>query len=161
MNVLKVKRLTEDATLPKKAHPSDSGYDLVAIDDGTVDDAGYLQYRTGLAVEIPEGFEGRIYPRSSISKYDLILANGVGVIDESYRGELLVRFKSVNRWHTSEHGQYVNPNSLVGVGFSKTYKKGDKIAQFLLQERPEFVIEEVTELSGTVRSTGGFGSSGA
>lgn len=160
MNILKVKKLTTDATIPTRAHETDSGFDLVAIDDGQVSEEGYIQYKTGLSIEIPNGFDAFIYPRSSISKYDLVLANGVGLIDQGYRGELLVRFKNANRLFPSSYGPYTDPNISVGIGMCKIYKRGDKIAQLVLRERPEFSIEEVVDLTLTNRGVGGFGSSG-
>jgi len=160
VNVLKVKRLHPDAVFPSRAHDNDSGWDLVAIEDGTIQEGeilegSYLQYKTGWAIEIPKGYDAFLFPRSSIRKYDLTLANGIGLIDEGYRGELIVCFKPAGRWTSGTAGGKF-------CGFSSdhisTYKKGDKIAQLVLRKRPEFVLEEVESLSDSERSSGGFGS---
>ena len=85
------KKLDPSAVAPSRAKEGDAGYDLVAIDDGTVDADGFIQYRTGLSIDPPQGYHTEIWPRSSISKYDLALANSIGLVDNGYRGELLVR----------------------------------------------------------------------
>jgi dUTP pyrophosphatase len=148
---LKVKKLAPEATLPAKAKADDAGYDLVAIDDGTLSDDGtFLQYRTGIAIELPKGYHTELFPRSSITKTDLILANSVGVVDNGYRGEVVARFKVVPRHH-----------GFIGSGnFPIAYKKGDKIAQLVIRQTFSLEVEEVTELSSTERGTGGFGSTG-
>ena len=141
---LKVKKLVPEAVLPKKANESDAGYDLVAINDGTIT-GKYIEYNIGLSIEVPEGYHTEIYPRSSVSKYDLVLANSIGVIDHGYRGPLICRFKIITK------DNFVNPT---------VYKKGDKIAQLLVKKTEHFEIEEVQDLSETERGEGGFGSSG-
>ncbi len=147
---IKIKKLHPDAILPKQANASDAGYDLVAIDDGTVGPEGYLQYRTGLAIQPPDGYHTEIVPRSSISKYDLALANSLGIIDNIYRGELLIRFKYCV--------PFSHPNTKLAL--SRRYKKGDKIAQLIIRKTELAVFKEVTELSTTDRGANGFGSSG-
>jgi dUTP pyrophosphatase len=99
-------------------------------------------YGTGLALEIPEGYVGLIFPRSSISKTSLSLANCVGVIDSGYRGEILLKFRT-------------DANNKTGH-----YTIGDRIGQLLIIPYPQIEFEEVLELSDTIRSGGGFGSSG-
>lgn len=140
---VKFKKLHQDAKIPTKANKSDSGFDIIAIDDGELTDT-YIQYRTGLSIEIPEGYDIKIFPRSSISKTNLMLANSIGLIDNGYRGEILCRFKVI--W---------GPNK----EFS-SYKKGDKIAQLVFQKSEnEFEFQEVQSLSETERGEKGFGSS--
>ena len=136
MNV-KVKKLHELVEIPSYAKPGDAGLDLTAVDI-TTDEYGNVVCHTGLAVEIPEGFVGLVFPRSSISKYDMHLRNSVGVIDSGYRGEIMIKF-----------------------GFlpdGQLYKMGDKIAQLIILPYPQITFEEVEELSETERGTGGFGS---
>ncbi len=143
-----VKKLTADAVLPKKAKESDAGYDIVAIDDGTFTPEGYVSYRTGLSISPPKGYHVLIFPRSSISNYDLVLANSVGLVDNGYRGEIMVRFKPVDRIISSK-----DP-------VRKIYKKGDKIAQLVFEKTISFEMQEVNSLDDTDRGSGGFGSSG-
>lgn len=153
---INVKKISSQAVIPNRANSNDAGFDLVAIDDGTVDNEGFIQYKTGLSIEPENGFHTEIWPRSSISKYDLVLANSIGLIDESYRGELLIRFKPVSRFQQMPDGEIyvVFPKPI------KKYKKGDKIAQLVVSKTVDASFVEVSELSETKRGTGGFGSSG-
>ena len=151
---IKVKKLHPDAILPKSAHVTDAGYDLVAIDDGKITDT-YIQYRTGLSIEVESGYHTELFPRSSISEKDLVLANSVGVVDHGYRNELFVRFKIIPPLERSET---TNMCRLMFV--TKKYKKGDKIAQLLVRRTEHADFEWAEELSDTERNQGGFGSSG-
>jgi len=139
---LKVKKLHADVIVPSYAKAGDAGLDLTAVSKELVDkdDYGYHQYGTGLAFEIPEGFVGLVFPRSSISKTGHILANAVGVIDSGYRGEVCLRFKTIPE--------------------SQEYEVGDKIGQLIVMPYPTIELEEVEELSNTDRGEGGFGSTG-
>lgn len=138
--MIKFKRLHKDATLPKFAKPGDAGRDLTAVSMEYYD--GFIEYATGIAVEIPDGHVGLIFPRSSVTNKDLLLKNAVGVIDSKYRGEIKFRF-----WRTK------GINSMV-------YGVGDRIGQLVIM--PINTEEEcwAEELSNTERSTGGWGSTG-
>lgn len=153
---ISVKKLSSEAVVPQKANVSDAGFDLVAIDDGVVDQEGFIQYKTGLSIEPPKGYNTEIWPRSSISKYDLVLANSIGLVDNGYRGELLVRFKPALRFNQDKTGAVF---ATLPVPLKK-YKKGDKIAQLVVSQTVETTLVEVGELGQTSRGTGGFGSSG-
>lgn len=138
---VKIKKLHPDAVIPKYAKPGDAGMDLTAV---SVEDEYYngnVVYNTGLAFEIPEGYVGLLFPRSSNSKKGLLLSNSVGVIDSGYRGEVSFKFKVLN--------------SSMGV-----YKVGERIGQILIVPYPQIEFEEVEELSETERGTGGYGSTG-
>ncbi len=150
---LKVKKLHPDAQLPKRAKVGDAGYDIIALNDGVWDKTNsiFIQYETGLAIEPEIGYHVEIFPRSSISRTDLILANCIGLVDNGYRGELLIRFKPTSIPETKEDWH----NGMM------LYKKGDKIAQLVIRKTTEAEIEEVLELSETDRGSGGFGSSGS
>ncbi|MBR5414191.1 MAG: dUTP diphosphatase [Fibrobacter sp.] len=137
---VKFKKLDPRACMPVKAHPTDAGFDLVAVSSWR--ESGNYVYGTGLAVEIPEGHVGLIFPRSSISKIDLFLTNAVGVIDSHYRGEILFKFKAACRV----------PYQL--------YDEGERIGQLIIMPIPQVEFEEVEELSETDRGAGGYGSSG-
>lgn len=142
---VKIKKLNTEATVPSYAKSGDAGLDLTAISKrevssgGFYDDTQYYEYSTGLALEIPEGYVGLVFPRSSISNTDLTLANSVGVIDSGYRGEVKLRFKA-----TKQH---------------KSYGIGEKIAQLIILPYPMIELEEVENLSDSERGVGGFGSS--
>jgi dUTP pyrophosphatase len=139
---IKVLRLHPDAKLPEQRYNTDSGYDLTAIDDGVESPEGYIVYRTGIAVQPPEGYAFQVRPRSSIRKYDLILCNSPGTIDNGFTGELLVNFKPIK-----------NNRSF--------YKKGDKIAQLVLEKIYPMEFVEVSQLDLTDRKDCGFGSTGS
>jgi len=138
---VKIKKLHNNVVIPKYAKAGDAGLDLVATEIINKDPF-QITYGTGLAMEIPAGFVGLVYPRSSIRKYDLSLTNCVGVIDSGYRGEIQATF----RRHK-------------GVA-SNDYEVGDKIVQIIIVPYPPIEFIEVDELSETERGTGGFGSSG-
>ena len=133
---VKIKKLHKDAIIPSYAKPGDAGMDITCT-DYEFDEFDNIVYHTGIAVEIPEGFVGLVFPRSSISKYDLHLRNGVGVIDSGYRGEVLFKF---------------------GYAGENVYQIGDKIGQLVILPYPQITLEEVDELSSTERGEGGFGS---
>jgi len=138
---VRIKKLKENAVIPTYAKDGDAGMDLVAtriISNTTFD----VSYGTDLAMEIPNGFVGLVFPRSSIRKYELVLSNSVGVIDSGYRGELQATFKKEN-----------------GLD-SLAYKVGDRIAQIIIIPYPPIEFDEVAELSDTERGDGGFGSTG-
>ena len=138
---VKIKRLTPNAVIPTYSKEGDAGMDLVAtkiLSDTTFD----ITYGIDLAMEIPNGFVGLVFPRSSIRKYDLILSNSVGVIDSGYRGEIQATFKKTN-----------------GLD-SISYNVGDRIAQIMIIPHPPIEFDEVDELSDTQRGEGGFGSTG-
>ncbi len=138
---IKFKKLKENAVIPSYAKPGDAGLDLTATSVTHHPYQQTLEYRTGLAVEIPEGYVGLIFPRSSINKKALTLCNSVGVIDSGYRGEILFFFKET-----------------AGEG---TYNVGDRIGQLVILPYPTITPVEATELSETTRGTSGYGSSGA
>ena len=140
---LKIKRLTEDAILPIRAHKGDAGIDLTCTTiTQELNECGQLiiVYHTGLAIEIPEGHVGLLFPRSSIAKKSLSLCNAVGVIDQGFRGEVMAKMRSTTD---------VVP---------AIYKPGERFAQLVIVPIPEVEITEVAELSETDRGKGGFGS---
>lgn len=139
---VKFKKLNEEAELPKYANHGDAGLDLKATSVEWSKDFHCYVYGTGLSVEIPEGYVGLIFPRSSIRKYGLDLTNCVGVIDSSYRGEIMATFRP----------QF--------EGSGKVYSVGDKICQLIIMPYPIIDPVEATELSETERGENGHGSSG-
>lgn len=146
---VKIKKLSENAVIPKYAHSTDAGLDLTAVSIEYKD--GVYIYGTGLAIEIPEGYVGLIFPRSSNFKQDLWLTNSVGVIDSGYRGEIKFMFKDVN------------VNKILSPGEFDEHKKwqvGDRIGQLIIMPYPSIELIEVNELSNSDRGDGGFGSSG-
>ena len=148
---VKIKKLHEDAVIPKYAKPGDAGMDLTAV-SMKIDEYGNICYGTGLAFEIPEGYVGLIFPRSSICKEQLLLSNAVGVIDSGFRGEVSFKFKpSV---------AFDKLGDLTSKLLYGAYKIGDRIGQIIIMPYPRIEFIEVEELSETERGTNGYGSTG-
>jgi dUTP pyrophosphatase len=141
---VKIKKLDSLATIPSYSKEGDAGMDFVAISKEYSED--YIEYGTGLAIEIPEGHVGLLFPRSSISNTGLLLCNSVGVIDSGYRGEIKFRFKDV-----------VKNDS---PSFPNEYKVFDKVGQMIIIPYPKIELEEVEELKNSHRGENGFGSTG-
>lgn len=139
---VKIKRLNKNAVPPYKAHATDAGMDMVAT-SRDFDNNGNVVYGTGIAVEIPRGYVGLVFPRSSVSKRDMVLSNSVGVIDSGYRGEVTFKFKTV--------GNKMYPDM---------YNVGDRIGQLIIIPYPDILWDEVDELEDTDRGDGGYGSTG-
>ena len=171
---VKIKKLCETAVIPSYAKPGDAGMDLVAT-SRVFDKYGNVEYGTGLAIEIPEGYVGLIFARSSIFKQDLSLANAVGVIDSGYRGEIKFKFKptlSYMDFGATEdvHGVGEDSDSFDFVGIAggiekdcvdaSIYNVGDRIGQIIIMPYPTISFLEVDELSSTERADGGFGHTG-
>lgn len=136
---VKIKRLHENAVIPSYAKSGDAGMDLTAV-SVSYDAYGNAVFDTGLAFEIPEGYVGLVFPRSSISKtVGETLRNSVGVIDSGYRSSVILKF---------------------GVKGSSSYRVGDRVGQLIIMPYPQIEFEEVAELSSSERGEGGFGSTG-
>jgi dUTP pyrophosphatase len=141
MEKVKIKRLHKDSIIPSYSKIGDAGLDLVATSK-FYDDFDNVCYGTGLAIEIPEGHVGLLFPRSSISKTDLTLRNSVGVIDSSYRGEIVLKFNNIL------------------MSSCEPYNVKERIGQLIIMPYPTIEFEEVEELSTTERGAQGFGSTG-
>jgi dUTP pyrophosphatase len=145
---VKIKKLHKDAVVPQYIKDGDACMDLVAVSEDFKFSEGYIEYDIGLALEIPEGYVGLVFPRSSISKKGLVLCNSIGVIDSGYRGSIKVRFKEMVRRRSN--------------GFCladrNRYDVGEKVAQLMIMPYPLVEFEVVEELSETDRGDGGFGS---
>lgn len=134
---VRFKKLYEDAVAPSYAKNGDAGLDLTATH--MTWEENFIEYGTGIAVEIPEGYVGLVFPRSSVSKKEnFYLKNSVGVIDSGYRGEIKLRFNQ-----SDSH-----------------YQAGEKVGQLIIIPYPTIYLEQVEELSSTERGEGGFGSTG-
>jgi dUTP pyrophosphatase len=140
-----VKRLDSAAALPVKATPDSACFDLQIVSVKT-EENGYTVH-TGLAVALPPGYGMLIFPRSGLStKFGLTLRNGVGVIDSDYRGEILVKLND----------GYLNRDREI----FEALQPGNRIAQAMIIQLPEILMQEVEELPDTIRGIGGFGSTG-
>ena len=139
--MVKVKKLDPNAVIPSYSKIGDAGMDLTITRE--IENTSFsVSYGFGIAMEIPKGYVGLIFPRSSVRNQDLILSNCVGVIDSGYRGELQATFKKTQ-----------------GLDSIK-YKVGERGAQIIILPYPTIYMTEVPELSDTERGSGGFGSTG-
>ena len=144
MSVLKIKRFGENSFLPTQGTKNSAGFDLYACggNDVFIFPNSIQVIHTGISMEIPEGCVGLIYPRSSLGiKENLVLANGTGVIDSDYRGEIMVAL-----YNYGDTMRVIEP--------------GERIAQIVFTKYEQMEIEEVSSLSETDRGSGGFGSTG-
>ncbi len=154
---VKIKKLSENAVIPTYSKEGDAAMDLRAISK-EYDEIGNTVYGTGLAFEIPEGFVGLLFPRSSNSNTDLRLTNSVGVIDSGYRGEVMLKFRNDN---FASMGVLLKNDLCNGnIGLSREHQINDRIAQLIILPYPEIEFEEVSELSETERGKDGYGSTG-
>ena len=152
---VQIKKLIEGVEIPSYAKAGDAAFDLTATSVNITDK--FIEYGTGLAVKIPEGYAGLLMPRSSNSKFDMALCNSVGLIDSGYTGELKFRYKvSRNQITVDEQGKLIINNS---ADFT-VYVVGDRIGQFMIIPYPTIEFEEVEELEVTERGADGFGSTG-
>ena len=152
---VKIKKLHPDAVIPSYSAIGDAGMDLVAT-SATISAGGlYIEYGTGISIEIPEGYVGLLFARSSVSKTSLILANHVGVVDSGYRGEIKLRFKVTQMRKTVTKDQYWG-----WFAGETAYEVGNKIGQIMILPYPQIEFVESLDLSDTVRGEGGFGSTG-
>ena len=166
-----IKKLHANAVIPTYAHSTDCGLDLTAVSK-TFDEYGNVVYGFGLAFEIPEGYAGFIFPRSSNHKSELLLTNSVGIVDSCYRGEVTAKFASrittsfpKTLWHRLKYfftGKIKGYDMNTWCHFSENlnYKIGDRVAQMVILPYPKVEFVEVDELSNTERGTGGYGSTG-
>lgn len=140
---VKVKKLNPDATIPQQAKPGDAAYDLYSLEDYLLGSQSRLAVHTGLAIEIPIGYEGQVRPRSGLAlKQGITVVNSPGTIDSGYRGEVVVILHNLG-----DGGFYI--------------KKGMRIAQLAIRPVPVVHFELVDELGESDRGEGGFGSTGA
>lgn len=141
---VRIKKLNDKAVMPTKAHATDAGFDLYCTSKEVNWGTRLLICHTGLAFEIPDGYVGLLFPRSSVSNMPLMMANSVGVIDSGYRGEVTAKFNITDTRYTA---------------FTH-YQEGDRIAQMIIIPYPEIEFEEADSLSDSDRGTGGYGSTG-
>lgn len=140
--VLKFKKLSEDAIIPNYAHPEDAGMDIYSNEEKLIPARSWDLVKTGISMELPSGFEAQVRSKSGLSlKSGLIVLNSPGTIDENYRGEIGVILMNVS---------------------NQEYKveKHQKVAQMVINKVEHFKVEEVSEISSSSRGAGAFGSTG-
>lgn len=139
---LLILRLDPDLPMPARELPGDAGFDLYARMDTTLDPGDRALIPTGVSIALPDGYVALVHPRSGLAiKHGFTLVNAPGTIDAGYRGEI----------------------SVIGLNAGSeplTLKRGDRVAQLVILELPAVNVVEVASLPGSVRSAGGFGSTG-
>lgn len=151
---IKIKKLHEDAVIPSYATRGSAGFDLIALENVDIQPGETKLIKTGLSIEVPEGYELQVRPRSGTSlKTPLRVANSPGTVDSDYRGEICIImtnaqsvFHMAAGVHSTSYAQYIN--------------KGDRIAQGVICPIVQADFLEVEELNDTQRGAGGFGSTG-
>ncbi|GAA0740425.1 dUTP diphosphatase [Clostridium oceanicum] len=139
---LKIKKLNEEAIIPKYAHDSDAGMDLYSVENKTINVGETILVKTGIAIELPENTEAQVRPRSGLAlKHSITVLNTPGTIDEGYRGEIAVIL--IN------HGK--KPFDI---------EKGMRIAQMVIKPVLKVKVTEALDLTSSDRNAGGFGSTG-
>ncbi len=165
---VKIKKLDANAVIPAYATDGSAGMDLVATSK-TIDKHGNIVYGTGLAFELPKGYVGLLFARSSNAKTNLLLMNHVGVLDSDYRGEVTFKFRPL--YHKVLNTAWVwfcenilrRKNMPVYVRTwtdTKEYNVGDRVGQIVIVKHPNIEFVESEELSKTERGSGSYGSTG-
>jgi dUTP pyrophosphatase len=138
-----IKRLDPGVPLPAYAHPGDAGADLTAAEDVELGPGDRALVRTGLAIALPAGYAAFVHPRSGLAaRHGVTIVNAPGTVDAGYRGEIKVTLLNTDREH------------------AVSFKRGDRIAQLIIQRVERAVFHEVAVLPGSSRGEGGFGSTG-
>jgi dUTP pyrophosphatase len=144
MREVLIKRLDPDIPLPSYAKAGDAGADLATRIDFTIKPGERILVPTGISIALPDGYVALVHPRSGLAvKHGISIVNTPGTVDAGYRGELQVILINLDQSQ------------------SISFKKGDRIAQLVIQQVERAKFTEVSELPGSDRSTGGFGSTGA
>jgi len=156
------KKITDDAVLPVKAHPRDSGFDLFVSEDIVIEPGETVVIATGIAIDIPVGYEAQVRPRSGVTSKTKLRVQ-LGTIDNDYTGEIGIIVDNNYRngitpvkWMRTIDGQL----SERGTEGSYCIRKGDKLAQLVIQAIPMVEAYEIDELPTTMRGNKGYGSSG-
>lgn len=179
---IKIKKLNDKAVIPTYAHATDAGLDLTATSIKRDFENDVFIYRTGLAIEIPEGYVGLLFPRSSNRNTEAYMTNHVGVIDAGYRGEIMVCYKNrtvtniadeISDIATDFYDSKAIPDEFAADNYmveqiseinrnavKQPYNVGDRIAQLIIIPYPHIEFEEVDELSDSDRGANGYGSTG-
>jgi dUTP pyrophosphatase len=138
-----IQRLDGGMPLPAYAHPGDAGADLSAAEDVELGPGERALVRTGIAIALPPGYAAFVHPRSGLAaKHGVTIVNAPGTVDAGYRGEIKVTLLNTDREHPV------------------SFRRGDRIAQLVIQQVARPVFHEVDELPGSARGDGGFGSTG-
>jgi dUTP pyrophosphatase len=172
---IRFKKLIPEAKMPTKKYKPDAGFDFYCT--SITENSDYTEYHTGIALEIPDGYVGLAFPRSSVTEKDLMLKNSVGVIDATYRGEIVFRFAKVvhellfddefveRKFPFFGKEKVIKRTNIINMllwisRHLKKYEVGDRVGQIVFMELPKITLIEAEELSETERGSQGFGHTG-
>lgn len=166
MKTLRIKLLSENATIPTRHNPTDSGLDLYAAEDVIIEPSETVIVKTDIAIELESGYEAQIRPRSGIT-YKTKLRVQLGTVDADFRGNVGIIVDNINQfisgdsqlwaWDVRDNAVETDTRQLDG---SYLIRKGDKLAQLVVVPIELPSVEVVDELNDTARGNRGFGSSG-
>lgn len=154
---IKIKKLDERAVMPTKAFPTDAGFDMTAI-SMEYDEYGNIVYGFGWAFDIPEGYVGLLLPRSSCSKFDVVMPNSLGVIDSGFHGEVKAKFRPTSAQPV--RGAKTDCIEIYQCSKADIFKIGDAVAQMVIVELPKVEFQIADELPKSLRGEGGWGHTG-
>lgn len=155
------KRLTDGAVLPTKAHATDSGFDLVASEDVVIEPGATVVVPTGIAIQLPEGYEAQVRPRSGVTSKTKLRVQ-LGTIDEGYGGEIGVIVDNNTQVGREDRGvNYIDGSPEYYESTAYHIRKGDRVAQLVIQPLPNVGTYEITgEINSSERGANGYGSTG-
>lgn len=160
------KKLADDAILPARAHYSDSGFDLFANEDVIIEPGETIVVKTGIAINLPDGYEAQVRPRSGVTSKTKLRVQ-LGTIDNSYTGEICILVDNIHNGRMPNgafhrYGFYINGSATRDTEIYGSYviRKGDKLSQLVIQKLPQVHAYEIEKLPDTERGSNGFGSSG-
>lgn len=167
MHKVHIKLLDPNAKIPTRAHEDDTGYDLTFIGIHKIE-SDTIFFKTGVSVQPPRGYYFEVFPRSSISKTTLMLANSIPLIDENYRGEIIIPVKVLHSTMGQGNERVTFPNGIVKAFDTRPNSmeilgrlildKKPTLCQMVLRKRENCDFIEVEDLDETLRGDGGFGS---
>ncbi len=138
-----IRRLDDGLPLPRRGHPGDAGYDLFLTADVEIKPGQRVVVGTGVCIALPDGYAGFVHPRSGLAaRHGVTIVNAPGTVDAGYRGEIRVILANTDAERTAQ------------------FRRGDRIAQLVIQRVERAVFHEVAALPGSQRGDGGHGSTG-
>ncbi len=160
------KKLDENAIIPNKNYPTDSGFDLFANESVIIEPGETKVIKTGIAVQLPPGYEAQVRPRSGVTSKTKLRVQ-LGTIDNGYTGEIGIItdntfLPALNKEYFDGIAFGIDGKGLDDMQVHGTYKinKGDKLAQLVIQQLPQIDDYEIDSLEDSTRGSNGFGSSG-
>lgn len=160
MKTLRIKLLSENATIPTRNNPTDSGLDLYAAEDVIIEPGETVIVKTDVAIELDSGYEAQIRPRSGVTAKTKLRVQ-LGTVDADYRGNVGIIVDNISQVGNEDSGiNYIDGTPKQYVSTTYKVRKGDKLAQLVVVPIGLPSVEVIDELNDTARGNSGFGSSG-